>query len=359
MIGFLALQDCMIIDGTASAVALAMALLFPNLGAGQGSLTLGTSFIHTDFLSIFAAQSQLQELHITECEMLIGTTDLTPVLANFKHLTYLSLGLKRMADLQLEPLSRLVQLRTLVLSHCTPRGLDALLPQLPNLSTLKLHQLNMGPSAGMHLASSTVQTVEVEGMSLDFPTITAVSFPVLQTIRVFGLSLGANYQSVNDFDGKAVLAKVTAIARWLTVLPLVFGSAPLGELRLLGSSTWAPELVVQIFKALAPLKPQLATVKHLFLNHWQLLHVDSMSVLCGLLDNDAELLVLGGACSYGGGLKRGLLEAVHMLPGLRRLRIAKLLDLPRDAIAACTAAHRAGRCFKLELGLGGASISPA
>jgi len=342
----LRLKECTLDADSASFLP----LLFPKLDA----LSLSYCSHFDSFLNVLAPQLDLTSLAIT----LDGGSNLAVhCVGKFELLQSLFLDFRDTADLDVAVLASLRQLRRLSIAHFGPINLQQLLESLSCLHHLRLDCFEA--PLGAHFASSTLQTMHVGSIFLDFPALAAHDFPCLRSFGFSGIDFGLPFFWEVEESKEVMVWRTRNLVAWVAGLPSkACEEGTDGTAFALSGLPGGPALLCsRLLGELLPLKSKIAAVSRVEMHDW-CLNSDGMLVLGelfgGLGPSGLPEVVASFDCIELTS-EVGLMSVLQAMPSLRKLvlhfgahpRVAR--QLPGDIIAALSAAQGASRSFCLEI----------
>ncbi|KAF5834080.1 hypothetical protein DUNSADRAFT_9394 [Dunaliella salina] len=341
----LSLLDCNLETGSNAAY---WSLLFSKFGKlqGGGELDVHDGIVHTSFLSVLSTVASLRRLTVDGC-CLDKRAECLSCFNRFTTLTNFEFDLEYNAEyaatVHALDLAELRQLESLRLGNMTLDSFDKLLRGLPCLQKLGLSNVYL-PS-DVRLASSTLKELRLSDVGPDFPVLEKDDFPALQTVLLLHLHLGNRLAEEQSEHAKVM--QVFHMASWLSKHPVKAFSTPTGTRMVLnGSPELSAGLNELMLLALSPLKPCFMSCQALGVMGFSITTRALVLALCNLASN-VQFLDLRDSVYSGEVLKCGLLAAVEAMPHLQKVSV-QLNSVPRDVLAALTAAQQAGRQLNLD-----------
>ncbi|KAF5834084.1 hypothetical protein DUNSADRAFT_9398 [Dunaliella salina] len=341
----LTLNDCNLETGSNAAY---WSLLFPEFGKfqGGGELDVHNSIVHCNFLSVLGTVASLKGLSVYNC-CLDKQAECLSLFNRFTALTNLVLELEyneeHVVFVHALDLAELRQLESLRLGNMMLHSFDKLLRGLPCLQKLSLSNVYLAPD--VRLASSTLEELRLDRVGPDFPVLERDDFPALQAVFLLHLHLGNRLAEEQSEHEK--VKQVFHMACWLSKHPINALSTPTGtRMVLIGSPEFSAGLNELVLLALSPLKPCFMSCQALGVMDFSITTRALMLALCNLASN-VQFLDLRDSVYSGEVLKCGLLAAVEAMPHLQKVSV-QLNSVPRDVLAALTAAQQAGRRLNLD-----------
>ncbi|KAF5843599.1 hypothetical protein DUNSADRAFT_12861 [Dunaliella salina] len=297
--------------------------LFPKLG----TLTIGNCSHSYPFFELLASKISLKRLSIFRYNPFVAQ-DIIDVC---------SLAcLRDLKELNLE-------------GKFEPSNLPCLLPSLP------LHRLTLDSHVllhiGMQYASRTLQTIVIDSLSLQSPTLEPSDFPCLSVFDFRGINFSAGVQSWAD--DQEIVGKFRQLVSWVSKLPCPVAQRA-DRLILEGNTKMSTQLCTSLLSTLAPLQSFLSSFPDIEIFGW-CFDDEGLLALCeltgggfeGFKDSDAETCVEFYYVYFSN--NTGLVQMLSALPFMDVLKMHDVIQVPKDALAALLAAQRASRPFCLKV----------
>eukprot|EP00983_Pelagomonas_calceolata_P079208 1154568-Pelagomonas_calceolata.AAC.10 len=340
--------------------------LFPRLHTLRLHTTSG---LPADSCSIFEALTTCQHLRYLAVYTTIATAEkIVEFIGQAKKLQSLEVNIFGSGDVDIAGLSGLQELKELHLNSFpilqgerSQTGVMAINLHLV-LSDIPLHHLHlMGVEMplGVHYASTTVQSIHVESMSLAFPALAAHNFPSLKMFRFGGLNFSG---LMFNFSAEQLVQEAADLVAWIVRLPSVAcewedeKSIWTGDRQsfVLAVDHGLPaRQCTSLLVQLIPLKPMLSAIQQLEIRYWHF-QSEGISIL-GALFNSADSSLFRenvtalkcNCCQLEN--NRGVLDILQALPLTRTLELHGLQQMPFDIIAALFFAQHTSRSVHLEV----------
>ncbi|KAF5834477.1 hypothetical protein DUNSADRAFT_8833 [Dunaliella salina] len=251
----------------------ALKALLPQLH----ELNLNRCEVHGACLPVLVPELQLRRLKLTSNSFHgVSASETVAGLAIFKNMETLDIGTFEIEKLPIFQLTGLQQLKSLVLSHCFPVGIDVLLQAVP-LQNLKLVQEFILPS-GIQFTSTSLRTLCIDTLS---PSVCSAfvsnGLPNLQYLQTRALDV--SYASSDRIEGM-----VSRLAEFPLVL-CGYGK-PHKKLELYGCTSWSFDRSVSVLQTVSrtPIFKILSTELVLYFNslHWNLHNPGILGVISKL-----------------------------------------------------------------------------